>query len=143
MKSAPAAASSIVRTTRTVPSAPSGASVIPLHARRAFARTSPSLRSASGSRSQTTTSRPLRAQRAAQPAPMTPPPRRPMVLMSAILVPARSAALLQLQFPARFLGSDDPHIHRFEDRDRALDQLAVRGQRALRQIDVVLKPDAH
>ena len=77
-KWAPSTASSTVVTIRSEPSTGHGALVSLVLARRALAMTSPTLRGASGSGSNSTTSWPLSKNRAAQPPPITPPPSRPM-----------------------------------------------------------------
>src|SRR5258708_1002888 len=148
----------MVRTMRTVPGSGSGASVRRPQARRAFIITSPILRSASGSRSQTTTSWPIRAQRAAHPAPMTPPPRRPTVLTCCMpphhcmfvaayrrsLLWRRallSAPLLQLKLCAHLIGSNNADVHCPQDRHGALDQRTVGREDPLGKVDVVLQPN--
>src|SRR6266540_7482477 len=135
-KSASAAASSGVGTNVSVPSVESGASVSLRKARRAFSSTSSTLRGASGSGSKSRTSTPLRTKRAAQPPPITPPPRRPAVC-------GRSATTPEPQLLAHLVGPEHPDVHALEDRDRALDELAVRRGNPAREVDVVLQADAH
>src|SRR3954469_11859083 len=75
---APSTASSTVVTMRSEPSAGHCTIVNLPYARRALAMPSPTLRGASGSGSNITTSWPFNKKRAAQPPPITPPPSRPM-----------------------------------------------------------------
>src|SRR6266540_2706486 len=73
--------------------------------------TSATLRGASGSGSKSRTSTPLRTKRAAQPPPITPPPRRPAVC-------GRSATTPEPQLLAHLVGPEHPDVHALEDRDR-------------------------
>ena len=54
-----------------------------------------------------------------------------------------ASAARQAEPLARLLGAEDAHVHGVEDAHRALDQLAVAGEHAAREVDVVLEADAH
>src|SRR3954471_9601238 len=75
------------------------------------------------------------AKRAAQPPPITPPPSR-------ATVGGRSAMAHEAELLADVVGAEHAHVHRLEDRPRALDELAVRREASARQVEVVLEPDA-
>src|SRR5581483_5842086 len=105
------------------PSFGSGASVSRPYARRAFSTAAPTLSRAWGDGSYTRTSTPFSANLAAQPAPITPPPRRPTA-------EGRSDTDAQGELLAHLVGPEHAHVHRLEDRNRAPDQLGVRREPA-------------
>src|SRR3954449_2458845 len=132
---APVTASSGVATWVRTPSGGSGTWVSRAYARRALASTSPTARGASGAGSERRTSQPLRRKRAAQPPPITPPPRSATA--------ERSAMPRERQLLAHLARAEHAHVHRLEDRHRALDELRVGGEHAAREVQVVLQPDPH
>src|SRR5690242_17209144 len=130
-RSTPKTASSTDAHTTSDPSAGSGASVSRAYARRAFASTS-STGDEPGSYSRTST--PFKRNRAAQPAPITPPPSRPTV--------AGLDTDAQRELRPHLFRAEHARVHRFENRGRALDEVGVRREPAAREIEVVLEPDA-
>src|ERR1700674_1740630 len=141
-KSAPATAASTLSATSSLPSAGRGIIVSFRHARRAFSSISATLRPASGSGSYNWTSMPWSRKRAAQPPPMTPPPRSPTRRGLAVELTA-SVTLLQAQLGSNLVWAEDSHIHALEDADGAFDELAIRRQLSAREVDVVLEADPH
>src|SRR6187200_966967 len=139
-KSTPSTASSRLAARVSPPSAGSGASVSLGSARRALSSIAPTLRAASGSGSNSRTSTPLSWNRAAQPPPITPPPR---IATLRGREPTGSAMATQPQLPAHVLGAKNPCIHGLEYRHRPLDELVVGRQLAARQVDVVLQTHPH
>src|SRR5579884_1252385 len=120
----------------SVPSGGSGASVSRSYARRAFSRTPATARTASRFGSYRRTSTPFSRNRAAQPPPMTPPPSSATAL-------GRSGTHAEGELLPHLLRPQHAHVHRLEDRDGPLDELAVRGEAAACEVEVVFEADAH
>src|SRR3954468_17765625 len=79
---------------------------------------------------------PFSAKRAAHPPPITPPP-------SSATARGRSAMADEAELLAHVGGPEHAHVHGLEDRAGPLDELAVGGEGAPREVEVVLEPDAH
>src|SRR5262249_12541697 len=133
--STPAPASSGESTSASEPSRGKGVSVSRLYARRAFSSTSATIRSVCGAGSYRRTSTPFRRKRAAQPAPITPPPTSPTAR-------GRSDTRAEGELLAHLVGPEHAYVHPLEDRDRALDQLGVRREVSALEPEVVLETDA-
>src|SRR5262249_25096402 len=159
MKSAFAPSSSIVLTKRRRPIAAPGFRPTRVRAGQALATLSLIAFSAPGAGSLAMTSSPWARQRAAQPLPITPPPTMPTVLMgddpgvgirvcswSGWIAAAGTRQLIaspQAEFLARLGRRQRPRAHELDDLDGLLHELAVGGEDALLEEQVVLEPNAH
>src|ERR1700681_4629869 len=83
---------------------------------------------------------PWSRKRAAQPPPMTPPPRSPTRRGLAVLGKA-SVTRFQAQLGSNLVRAEDSYIHLLEDADGAFDKLGICGELSAREVDVVLEAD--
>src|SRR5262249_41746378 len=147
MKSASPTAAARASTWRSLPRSAPGARPTRVSAVQALATLSRSRGLAPGAGSQATTSSPCARQRAAQPLPITPAPtmatRRIPPLTAVVMMPSSVwSAGLPAELPAGVGWTQRLGAEQLDDLDRLLDELAIGGEHAPVEIEIVLEPDA-